>query len=274
MQKEPLNIGRRGTEMKCSEIVQILEEQSPISFACEWDNVGLLAGSLEKEVKKIYIALDATDEVVDAAIAAEADLLLTHHPMIFKGMKRITTEDFIGRRLIKLIQNDVAYYAMHTNFDVKGMADLSAAMIGLEDSQVLDVTIVVEGKEEGIGRVGTFMDTMTLEACAKFVEAVFSLEQVKVFGNPKKMVRKAAISPGSGKSEIVNAIAKGADVLITGDIDHHDGIDAVAQGLSIIDAGHYGLEHIFIHYMKEYLVRRCEDVEVVAQEKNFPFWVI
>lgn len=260
--------------MNCREIMQILEEQSPVSYACEWDNVGLLAGNSDKEIKRIYIALDATDEAVDAAIAADADMLLTHHPLIFKGMKRITSEDFIGRRLIKLLQHDMVYYAMHTNFDVKGMAESAAAMIGLKNPEVLDVTVLSEDKEEGIGRVGSLMEPMTLEQCAKLVEAAFSLNHVKVFGNRDQMVRRAAISPGSGKSEIGNALAKGAEVLITGDIDHHDGIDAVAQGLAIIDAGHYGIEHIFIKYMEKYLEKRCGGIDIIAQEITFPFWIV
>ena len=136
--------------MHIKEVIGILEEQSPVSYALEWDNVGLLAGDSEKEINRIYIALDATDEAVDAAIAAQADLLLTHHPLIFKGMKKIVSDHFIGRRLMKLIANDVAYYAMHTNFDVKGMADLSAAMLGLEEPKVLDVTYSLHGKEEGL----------------------------------------------------------------------------------------------------------------------------
>lgn len=260
--------------MNCREIMQILEEQSPVSYACDWDNVGLLVGDPQKEVKRIYIALDATDQVIEEAAAMEADLLLTHHPMIFRGIKKISADDFTGRRIIKLIQNDMAYYAMHTNFDVMGMADLSAAMLGLEDCRVLDVTCVSEEKEEGIGRVGKLMQPMTLKHCAEFVEAAFSLEQVKVFGEPEKVITKAAVSPGSGKSEIGNAIAAQADVLITGDIDHHDGIDAVAQGLCIIDAGHYGLEHIFVNYMKDYLEKRCSGIEVSVQQLTFPFWVI
>ncbi len=260
--------------MNCREIMQILEEQSPVSYACDWDNVGLLVGDPQKEVKRIYIALDATDQVIEEAAAMEADLLLTHHPMIFRGIKKISSDDFTGRRIIKLIQNDMAYYAMHTNFDVMGMADLSAAMLGLEDCRVLDVTCVSEEKEEGIGRVGKLMQPMTLKRCAEFVEAAFSLEQVKVFGEPEKVITRAAVSPGSGKSEIGNAIAAQADVLITGDIDHHDGIDAVAQGLCIIDAGHYGLEHIFVNYMKDYLEKRCSGIEVSVQQLTFPFWVI
>ena len=147
--------------MKCREIQKILETQSPLSYALSWDNVGLLAGSEKKEIQKIYIALDAVDSVIDAALSAQADLLLTHHPLIFKGIRQITAEDFIGRRLIRLIQNDVCYYAMHTNFDVKGMADLSAAMLGLEDTEPLDVTVVENCGKEGIGRVGSLMEPMS-----------------------------------------------------------------------------------------------------------------
>ena len=112
--------------MKCSEIITLLEQEYGKEYACDWDNVGLLVGREDKEIQKIYIALDATDEAIEEAIANGADMLLTHHPMIFKGMKRVTQEDFIGRRIIRLIQNDMVYYAMHTNYDILGMADLSA----------------------------------------------------------------------------------------------------------------------------------------------------
>lgn len=260
--------------MICKEVIQLLEAQSPLSYACEWDNVGLLAGREEKEVQRIYVALDATDEVIDAAIEAKADMLLTHHPLIFKGLKRVVAEDFIGRRLIRLIQNDVAYYAMHTNYDVKGMAALSAAMLGLKDAKVLDVTTVVDGREEGIGRIGLLEGSIRLEALAKQVQEKFSIDKIKVFGNPQELVQVAAISPGSGKSEIGNAINKGAQVLITGDIDHHEGLDAVAQGLSIIDAGHYGLEQIFVQHMKEYLEEKTNGIGVITQKQTFPFWII
>ena len=260
--------------MEGRKIIRLLEAQSPPEYACGWDNVGLLAGDADKEIRKIYIALDATDEVVEEAVCMGADMLLTHHPLIFKGLKRVTADDFIGRRLMKLISNGIAYYAMHTNFDVKVMAALSAEVLGLNHTRVLDVTAVTDGREEGIGRVGALEEPMCLADCAKLVKSAFSLEQVKVFGDPGKLLTEAAISPGSGKGEIENAIAMGADVLITGDIDHHEGIDAVALGLSIIDAGHYGLEHIFVSYMAGYLKRHCTDVEVQTQQLSFPFWVV
>ena len=210
--------------MECKKVIEILEKQSPKSYACDWDNVGLLVGREDKEIQKIYIALDATDEAIEEAIANGADMLLTHHPMIFKGMKRVTQEDFIGRRIIRLIQNDISYYAMHTNFDVMGMADLAADYLGISDTRVLEITSVSETGEEGIGRYGSLKKEMTVRECCEEVKQAFSLENVKVFGNLERKVKTAAISPGSGRSVISNALQAGVDVLITGDIDHHEGM--------------------------------------------------
>ena len=138
--------------MKCKEILQRIEEVYPADYAMEWDNVGLLAGRYEKEVKRIYVALDATEEVIEAAIQKGADLLVTHHPMIFAPQKKITDAEFTGNRLIRLIQSDMAYYAMHTNYDVLGMAELSEKILGIKDTEVLDETKENEnGKTEGIG---------------------------------------------------------------------------------------------------------------------------
>ena len=212
--------------------------------------------------------MDATDEAIEEAIANGADMLLTHHPMIFKGMKRVTQEDFIGRRIIRLIQNDMVYYAMHTNFDVMGMADLAADYLGISDTRVLEITSVSETGEEGIGRYGSLKKEMTVRECCEEVKQAFSLENVKVFGDLERKVKTAAISPGSGKSVISNAL------LITSDIDHHEGIDAVAQNMTVIDAGHYGVEHIFIPYMEQYLKREAKELEIAVQPLTFPFQII
>lgn len=257
--------------MICREVIDILQEQSPEQYACSWDNVGLLVGSFEKEVNTVYIALDATDETIQEAAEAGADLLLTHHPLIFQGMKKVNAEDFTGRRVIALIQNDIACYAMHTNFDVKGMADLGAGRMGLKDCQVLDAIWWQEQEPSGIGKVGELPCEMTVAECAGKVKEAFGVELVKIFGRPDQKITRAAICPGSGKSVIGKAIEAKAQVLITGDIDHHDGIDGAAQGLAIIDAGHYGVEKIFIPYMKEYLESHTTGIQVIAQPEKHPF---
>lgn len=260
--------------MRCDKIIESLERLSPSSFAESWDNVGLLAGRADKEVSRLCIALDATDEVIDEAVRVGADMLLTHHPLIFSPMKKITAEDFIGRRLIKLLQNDISYYAMHTNFDVMGMADAAADELGLKDRQVLNITYEDEIAKEGLGRYGRLIQIMTLEECASFVKETFELEHVKIYGEPDMPIEWAAVSPGSGKTMIKPAVSAGVEVLITGDIEHHEGLDAMAQGLAIIDAGHFGLEKIFIPYMKEYIRRELPQLTVFAAKEKNPFWIL
>ena len=256
--------------MICREIIDTIEKRYPKECAMEWDNVGLLAGRYEKEVGKIYIALDATDEVIEDAASWGADMLVTHHPMIFKALKKINDQSFIGRRVIRLIREDIAYYAMHTNYDVMGMADLAGEFMELKDPEILEETY----PDEGIGRVADLKEAMTLEECCGFVKERLALPSVKVFGDPKKTVKRMAVSPGSGKSMIGPALAKGADVLVTGDIDHHEGIDALAQGLAIIDAGHYGTEYIFIADMEQFLKEHFPEAEIRTAPVRHPFWVM
>ena len=256
--------------MRCQDILDKIEARYPRKYACDWDNVGLLAGSREREVDTVYIALDATDEVVDAASECGAQLLLTHHPMIFGGLKSVTTDDYVGERLIRLIRNDISYYAMHTNYDVMGMAELAADMLDLKDRKVLEE--VLDG--EGIGRVGDLPRSMTREECANFVKERFGLPNVKIFGELEKQVQRAAICPGSGKSEAKPALSMGAEVYITGDIDHHTGIDMADCGMAIIDAGHYGVEHIYIADMEHFLKENCPELRVYTAPVKQPFQVL
>lgn len=214
-------------------------------------------------------------------------MLLTHHPLIFRGLKQINDQDFIGRRVLRLIQQDMSYYAMHTNFDVAGMANPAAELLQLSETEVLQRTGATETGAVGIGKVGILPCKMSISECAEWTKKAFNLETVKVFGWPAQIeaaesrqrteqgqhqsLRRVAVCPGSGKSVISDAQKAGAQVLITGDIGHHEGIDAAAQGLVVIDAGHYGVEKIFIPYMEQYLQSRLPEVTVIAQVPKQPF---
>ena len=198
--------------MRCSEIMNQLEELSPVQFADSWDNVGLLVGRNDKNVKKVCIALDPTDEVIEQAILYEADMLITHHPLIFNGMKTITTNHFIGNRIYQLIQNDICYYAMHTNFDVMGMADAAADELGMKQSQVLEISYEDDIAKEGYGRYGKLPYQMSLRECAQEVKERFYLESVRIYGDEDKAVETVAIIPGSGGSMIPAALKAKADV--------------------------------------------------------------
>ena len=150
--------------------------------------------------------------------------------------------------------------------------------MNMKDAEILEVTaegdIGEEDELEGIGRVADLETPMTLRECCEDVKEAFHLGAVKVFGNLEDRVKRIAICPGSGKSVIQTALDKHADVLITGDIGHHEGIDAVAQGLAIIDGGHYGIEHIFIEDMRQYLDKNLEGIEVAAAPVVHPFLIV
>jgi dinuclear metal center YbgI/SA1388 family protein len=260
--------------MKCYEIIEMLETLSPAEYAEEWDNIGLLAGRRDKDVESVYIALDATDEVIDEAVSIGADMLITHHPLIFKKLSRVNTDDFIGKRVYKLIRNDISYYAMHTNFDVMGMADAAADELSLKDREVLNVTFEDDISKEGCGRVGKLRKCMSIAELAELVKQKFNVPNVRVFGDLGDIAEIAAVIPGSGGSFIDDALSAGADVIITGDIDHHEGIDAVAMGLTVIDAGHYGIEKLFIPYMEEFLKRELPGIRIYKAAIKEPFVVI
>ena len=260
--------------MLCKEIITEIEAVYPKSAALDFDNVGLLAGRSEKEVNCVYLALDATEKVIEQAKEAGADMLITHHPLIFSPLKHITDEDFISRRVVNLIQSDISYYAMHTNYDVLGMAKLSGKILELEDTDVLDITSERNGVPEGIGRVGALKNTMTLKECCVYVKNKLKLSSVKVFGDMDRKITRLAVSPGSGKSAVLPALKTGADVLVTGDIGHHEGLDAVEQGLAVIDAGHYGTEYIFIDDMREFLQTRLPCLKIVTAPVSHPFQML
>ena len=262
--------------MKCSEIIEILELLAPRRCACDWDNPRLLAGRKDKEVKKILITVDVDDPTVEKAAAEGVDMIISHHPLIFKAMKHITDEDFIGRRLVKMIQADISYFAMHTNFDSAPgcMADVVAERLGIVFGAPLEELGEENGVSYGIGKIGVLKAPMNGRAFAKQIKEEFNLPYVTVYGSElweKEPVKVAAACPGSGGSTIQEALQKGAQVLVTGDISHHAGIDAEAQGLMIIDAGHYGLEHVFMDYMEDYLKEQMgEQVTIMKMPICFP----
>lgn len=260
--------------MRCKEIMNWIEERYPVSYAEEWDNVGLLVGRDDKEVACVFLALDLTDEVLKQAEEAGADLIITHHPMLFSPVKKINNQSVNGRRILKLIREDISYYAMHTNYDVMGMADLSAEYLQLKETEVLDVTVASEKGPEGFGRVGELPREMSLRECALFVKEQLSLPDVRVYGDPGQPVRRAAVCTGSGKSMIRQALEAGADVYVTGDIDHHTGIDTAAEGMGLIDAGHYGTEYIFMEAMRQALGSAFPGLRIAMAPVRVPYLLL
>lgn len=264
--------------MKCRKIIEQLNRLAPEQIACDWDNPGLLAGRRDKEVKRILVAVDADDAVVEEAVLRGADMLLTHHPLIFKPLKKVNDDDFISRRILKLIQADISYYAMHTNFDAAPgcMADLAAERLKLSEREILEpMALMEDGSPCGIGAVGLLPEEMTVRETAEYVKKVFHLPFVTVYGDSSRLVKRAAVCPGAGGGTLEKALEKKAQVYITGDIGHHTGIDAAAQGMAVIDAGHFGIEQIFMDFMMEYLPKVLQgEAEVFKASQGLPNCVI
>ena len=263
--------------MKLQEIIEKLEERYPPGCAEEWDNPGLIVGRRQAEIRKVLVALDATDDVIDQAVAAGADLILTHHPLIFSPIRKLDEDDFIGRRVLHLAEKGIACYAMHTNFDIRKMADLNAAQLCLTDTRVLDVTgFDAYDLEEGIGKVGTLKKPMKLSEFALFVKKQLKLDVLRCYGpeDGDPEICTVAICGGAGRSTVPCAIMHGAQVLVTGDVDYHSAIDARMQGLYIVDAGHYGTESCFIPQMVKELSELFPELATEGAAIRQPFQTI
>lgn len=253
--------------MIAREIVNILEELCPVSKACTWDNPGMHIGHWDKEITTVLIAVDCDDDTVRYAIDNNVDMIIAHHPLLFGGIKQINDDSFMGKRVLTLIENGINCYCMHTNFDIAGgMPEEAARRIELGNC----IPLEDYNETEGIGKIGDFTDSISIYELCEKVKSAFNIEKVVLYGNPEDKVKRAAISPGSGKDMIDLALNKGAEVLITGDITYHYGIDAIAKGVRIIDAGHYGIEHIFIELVHTFLEKKCVSLKVIPMPLNNP----
>lgn len=258
--------------MKCSDIIELLEQLSPTRYACEWDNVGLLVGRREKEVRRVLIALDATIDVVEYACAEKYDMLITHHPMIFTPEKSITDDTVLGKKILLLAEHGVCYYAMHTNFDtVGGMAEVVASRLGLTDTKPM-VECDIPG--QGMGRYGKLPKPMNIDDACQYIMDKLDLNDVKLYNvkdlecadaRNSTMFENIAVMPGSGKSFIKKVSEDGYSLYLTGDIGHHEAIDANELNINVIDATHRGLEYLFEQYIFMYLIHKRE--EMLSQGK-------
>ena len=226
--------------MQVSEIAKIIEQAFPLCDAEEWDNAGLLLGRRDKDVQKVLLTLDVTSFVAEEAVKCGADMIVSHHPILFSPANRITDETPEGRMILKLIQNDIAVYAAHTNLDkgIGGINDYLSEVFGLKN-----VETVIKSDREGVGlgRIGILPESMTVRELALLVKDKLSTP-VRLSGDGDKMVKKLAIGSGASDDIIPTAGAMGADAVITGDCKYHRNQGFAELGVAVIDAGHYPTE--------------------------------
>ena len=239
----------------CLEIMQALEKIAPKELAEDWDNPGLLVGKPSQPVSKILISLDVTLEVVNKAISDRANIIVAHHPIIFRAVKKFRTDKPLGRLLELLIKNNIAVIAVHTNLDTVcgGVNDILANKLGL---QYIHPLIPLEqdiNKGFGLGRVGVLSEPMEIRELAKQVKNALPTAGIRIVEVENRTVKKVALCGGAGAEFIGQAASLGADVFITGDVKYHEAQQARGLGIHLIDAGHFGTEFPIVSILADRL---------------------
>ena len=262
-----------------AEIIKIMDQLAPPLLAEEWDNVGLQIGDPRLPVRRIWVALDPGLEVVRAACEKKVDLLITHHPLIFRPLKSIDFETPGGSVIQLAIQHRLAIFSAHTNLDVvrNGVNDVLAQRLGLQNLTILqpvhgrkrtgeDVLLLPGGEGEyGIGRIGSLDRTRSLKKLVLMVKEKLALDFVKVAGDPEMKITQVAICSGSGSSLMQAFLSSKSQAYISGDIHYHDALEAQTANRCVIDIGHFPSEHLMVEALAKQLERIISKAGIEAE---------
>jgi len=240
-----------------ADVVAALERLYPPETATDWDRVGLVSGDLGQPVALVHFAVDPTLGVVEEAVAAGANLLVTHHPLLLRGVSSVATATAKGETVTRAILGDLAIYCAHTNADVAspGVCDALAAACGLESVEPLSAG------PDALGRVGTLPRPMTLRAFVERLAGALpaTVGGIRVSGPPDEEVRRVAVVGGAGDDRFEAVREAGADVFVTADLRHHPVLEEREQTRGgrpyLVDAGHWASEWVWLASAEGELVR-------------------
>ncbi len=253
-----------------SEIERVLDEKAPFHIQMSFDNAGFLVGDGAKLVNRILVALDITEEVIAEAKEFGAELIVSHHPVIFFPAKRVRAEDPLGRKLICLVKNDIAAICCHTNLDAVagGVNDILAERAGLTHVEQLHQDGVDgEGRPYGIGRVGELTQPMPFADYLAFLKRNLDPNGLR-YVDAGKLVRRVAVGGGACANMIEDVLAKGCDTFVTSDVKYDGFLDAKALGLNLVDAGHFPTEDVVCPQLVDWLNEAFPEVEVRKSERH------
>lgn len=252
--------------MKIENFLSACEAMAPRALALDFDNPGLLVGPDHDEIHKVLVALDCTEAVAREAVNWGADLVLTHHPMFFSGIKRFTPCDPGTSAAYILARNGIGLFAAHTNLDAAqgGVNDALCGALGVINTRVIG--------NEGIARIGTLSESTTLRGFAAHVQERLG-GRVRIAGAPDAAVARVAVMGGSGGNDVKLVRNEGADVYVTGEIKHSQAIEAIHLGLAVIEAGHYETERVVLPSVIYRLQTLTDGVQYkLACYDASPFW--
>ena len=256
------------------EVCRFLEQFAPPSLAEEWDNVGLLVGCPGRSAGRIMTCLTVTVESVSEAVDEQANLIVTHHPLPFRPLKRITTtEGTPGKLLMRLLESHIAVYSPHTAFDsaAGGINRQLAEGLGLTEIAPLRPAETSEGDGEapiGAGRFGRLPQPLSLRMFAERVKAFLSLERLQLVGDPDRPVQKIAVACGSAGEFLESARRLGCEVLVTGETNFHTCLEAEATGMGLVLPGHYASERFALERLAEVLALNFPSAHVWASRRE------
>lgn len=249
--------------MNVYDIEQYLNSRFPVDNALDYDNVGLIAGDRDKVVSAIVISLDLTDKAIEEARNSGANLIITHHPVIFGGIKTLTMDDATGRTLVSLIKSGISVIACHTNLDLTdefGNLAIADKLGAVEPEAVEGVTcgVVFELEEE----------TTLKDYCSLVVEKLGSSGVITI-NNPENIVKKIFVQGGAFDENSIDGVIKcGADTVISGEIKHHICVGLEQMGINTVIAGHSATEQAYLPKMKQLLSEKYPGITITVNYNN------
>jgi dinuclear metal center YbgI/SA1388 family protein len=259
------------------ELTKHFESLWPVAGADEWDRPGLTCGNPQQNISKVLLTVDVTVEVLEEAKARGCGLVLSHHPVLLRGVNFLREDQLKGELVTFAIKNSIALYSAHTNADivVHGVSDVLAAAVGMKNS----VPLVATGPGIGHGRIGNLEKAMKLSELATNISEILpkTSAPVRVAGQLDTLISKIAVVGGAGDSFIENAKQSGADCLITSDLRHHISLDAVSdpsKPLSLIDISHFAAESLWLRPTADSLGKEIQTVEFFVSEVITDPWTM
>lgn len=251
---------------KVNEIVAYFESLIPPEMKMDFDNVGLLVGSLETEVDTAVVALDITEEVIEEAVHNGAQIILSHHPLFFE-LKQINDSSPTGKKILKLLHNNISVFCQHTNLDrvYQGVNDALASKLSVSVEGCLESFRTTDGTEYGMGRYGSLESPLSLPSFLKFVESSLNTTGIRYY-DAGKQVEKLALCGGSGGEFVNRAYELACDTLVTADVKYHQFLEAKELGVNILDAGHFCTENVVVPVLADTLKKKFPAINVLISK--------
>ena len=240
-----------------NDIYNFLDEFCPFENCLDFDNVGILLGNKDAKIKKVLLALDIIDEVIEEAKNLNANLIITHHPIIFNKIKSISSDSLI----CKLLKEDISVISAHTNLDVSknGVNFHLAKALNLTDLKVL--SFAENNKNLPLGFIGKLNETLNCREFAEFTKKSLNCKGARYINFQNKKIKKVAVGSGSCGDLIFSAINQKVDAFVTGEIKHHEILKAKQNGICVVDVGHYKSEDVVLEPLKKELCDQFKDIE-------------